>query len=75
MPLQFRQATTADYEQLETIVVANFEKVTWQKTVDERYGLLNGTDWRERWRMQFGKAFDMETVLVGEVDGEVALQP
>ena len=73
MPLQFRQGTTADYEQLETIVVANFEKVTWQKTVDERYGLLNGTDWRERWRMQFGKVFDMETVLVGEVDGEVAL--
>ena len=41
MPLQFRQATTADYEQLETIVVANFEKVTWQKTVDECYGPRN----------------------------------
>ena len=70
MPLQFRQATAADYDQLEAIVVANFEKVTWQKTVDERYGLLNGTDWRERWRMRFRKAFDTETVLVGEADGE-----
>ena len=72
MPLQFRQATAADYEQLETIVVANFENVTCQKTVDERYGLLNGADWRERWRMRFRNAFDSETVLVGEADGEVA---
>ncbi len=72
MPLQFRQAAAADYGQLETIVVANFENVTWQKTVDERHGLLNGTDWRERWRMRFRKAFDSETILVGEAHGEIA---
>ena len=72
MPLHFRLATADDYEQLESIVVAGFENVTWQKTADERFGLLNGTDWRERWRMRFRKAFDTETVLVGEADGEVA---
>jgi ribosomal protein S18 acetylase RimI-like enzyme len=72
MPLEFRLATTDDYEPLESIVVAGFENVTWQKTVDERYGLLNGTDWRERWRMRFRKAFDTEIVLVGEANGEVA---
>ena len=72
MPLQFRQASAADYGQLESIVVACFENATWQKTVDERHGLLNGADWRERWRMKFRKAFDTETVLVGEADGEIA---
>jgi len=72
MPLQFRLSTAADYEQLEAIVVAGFENVTWQKTVDERHGLLNGSDWRDRWRMRFRKAFDTEIVLVGEADGEVA---
>ena len=72
MPLSFRPARPEDHERLEQIVVEGFEKVTVQTSVDERFGLLNGTSWRDRWRARFRRALETEIVVVGEAAGEIA---
>ena len=72
MALSFRPARPADRRQLEQIVVEGFERVTLQTFVDEHFGLLNGTDWRDRWRDRFRRALETEIVMVGEAAGEIA---
>ncbi len=72
MALSFRPAREEDHERLKQIVVEGFEKVTAQTFVDEHFGLLNGADWRDRWRTRFQQALETEIVMVGEAEGEIA---
>ncbi len=72
MALTFRPARPEDHERLEQIVVEGFETVTLQTFVDEHFGLLNGSDWRDRWRARFRRAIETEIVMVGETTGEIA---
>jgi ribosomal protein S18 acetylase RimI-like enzyme len=72
MPLTFRLATPSDYARLEELCIAAFEPITWMKTADEQFGPLNGKDWYARWQLRFRKAFNTQTVLVGELEGELA---
>ena len=72
MALRFRLAEPADYEALETLTLDSFGPITWIRKVDERFGPLNGTDWRQRWKTRFRHAFDTQRVLVGEADGAIA---
>jgi len=71
MPLTFRLATPADYETLEMLVIDAFGPITWYRTADERFGPLNGRDWRARWETRFARIFETQIVLVGEEGGEV----
>jgi ribosomal protein S18 acetylase RimI-like enzyme len=71
MPLQFRLVKPFEYEKLEKLTIDSFEPITWSKKTDERFGPLNGLDWRQRWQMRFAKVFETQTVLVGEENGEV----
>jgi ribosomal protein S18 acetylase RimI-like enzyme len=72
MSLVFRLATPADYNRLEELVIASFEPITWFRRADERFGPMNGLDWRARWRLRFTKVFHSQIVLVGEEAGEIA---
>jgi ribosomal protein S18 acetylase RimI-like enzyme len=72
MELHIRPAAPIDFSALEELVIACFEPITWQKNLDERFGPLNGLDWRERWRLRLAKIFATQEVLVGEVDGKLA---
>jgi ribosomal protein S18 acetylase RimI-like enzyme len=69
MPLAFRLAAPPDYESLEKLTLESFEPITWLRKIDERFGPLNGHDWRARWRIRFRHAFETQRVLVGEADG------
>ncbi|HZT33930.1 MAG TPA: GNAT family N-acetyltransferase [Bryobacteraceae bacterium] len=71
MSLQFRLARPTDYARLEQLAIDSFEPITWVKKTDERFGPLNGKNWRERWQSRFRKAFDSQQVLVGEAEGEI----
>jgi ribosomal protein S18 acetylase RimI-like enzyme len=71
MALVFRVAEPADYARLEKLTLDAFEPITWLRKVDERFGPLNGRDWRQRWRERFCRAFRTERVLVGEAEGEI----
>lgn len=71
LPLTFRLALPAEYDKLEKLTIDSFEPITWMKKADERFGPLNGKDWRERWQMRFAHIFATQTVLVGEAGGEV----
>lgn len=71
MPLAFRLAVPADYPVLEALTLDSFEPITWFRKVDERFGPLNGKDWRARWRSRFRRAFDSQHVLVGEAEGRI----
>ncbi len=66
MPLQFRLARRSDYDSVEHMVISSFEPITWFKKLDERYGSLNGMDWRQRWRARMTRVFETEIGLVGE---------
>jgi ribosomal protein S18 acetylase RimI-like enzyme len=72
MELHIRPATPSDFSGLEKLVISCFEPITWQKKLDERFGPLNGLDWRERWRLRLAKIFATQEVLVGEVQGKLA---
>lgn len=72
MPLSFRPAQAADYARLESLTLESFEPITWAKRVDERFGPLNGVDWRQRWQDRFRRIFESQRVLVAEQDGEIA---
>ena len=54
------------------MVIESFEPITWQKTLDETVGPLNGRDWRARWRARLKKVFEAQVVLVGEEQGQLA---
>ncbi len=71
MPLHFRLATRNDYHTLENMVIESFAPITWFRRVDELFGPLNGNDWRRRWQIRFAQAFETQTVLVGEADGQI----
>ena len=53
------------------MVIDSFEPITWFRKVDERFGPLNGIPWRERWQGRMRSALAEQTVLVGELDGEI----
>lgn len=72
MALAFRLAELADYPTLERLTLESFEPITWLRKIDERFGPLNGLDWRERWRARFCHAFNTQRVLLGEAEGEIA---
>ena len=71
MPLQFRPAEPAQQPLLKTMILNSFEPITWFKTADERFGPMNGLDWRERWKLRLEKVFEKQIILVGELDGKV----
>jgi ribosomal protein S18 acetylase RimI-like enzyme len=68
MRLQIRLAGPQDHEQIEEMVIASFAPITWARTLDEKFGALNGADWLARWRSRLAKIFAEQIVLVGEVD-------
>ena len=53
------------------MIIDTFEPITWLKTADERFGPMNGLDWRQRWNLRLKKIFDTQIILVGETDSEV----
>ena len=71
MIFSVRPLTAADREPVIELVTASFEPITWYRKVDERYGPLNGVDWRGRWRRRLEDGFDRQITLVGELDGEL----
>lgn len=71
MSLSFRLATPADCPNLEPMVIDSFEPITWFKKVDDRFGPLNGRDWRQRWQARLAQAFRTQILLVGEAEGEI----
>ena len=66
--MQIRQASALDYPGIEKLVLDSFEPITWFRTLDAKYGPLNGLDWRARWTLRLQKAFTEQIVLVGELD-------
>jgi RimJ/RimL family protein N-acetyltransferase len=68
MLLQARLAREQDYQQIEQMVIDSFAPITWARIVDEKFGPLNGADWRVRWKSRLDKAFAEQIVLAGEVD-------
>jgi ribosomal protein S18 acetylase RimI-like enzyme len=72
MPLAFRLATAADYPNIENMVIASFEPISWVKRLENRFGLLNGQDWRASWRTRMRNIFASQIVLIGEADNELA---
>jgi len=71
MELHFRLAEPADHDDLERMAIESFEPITFFKKVDDRFGPLNGVNWRERWQNKLRKAFRNETVLVGTTEGQL----
>ncbi len=71
MPLTSRLAEPAEHPHLKTMILDSFEPITWFKTADEKFGLMNGLDWRDRWKLRLEKVFETQVILVGELDGGV----
>ena len=71
MSLQFRPAEPAEHDQLKQMIIETFEPITWSKTADEQFGLMNGLDWRARWELRLKKVFETQIILVGESSGKV----
>lgn len=71
MYLHVRPADPVEYDHLKEMIIDSFEPITWQKIADKRFGLMNGLDWRERWRLQLEKNFDTQIILVGELESGV----
>jgi ribosomal protein S18 acetylase RimI-like enzyme len=69
--LHFRLATQADFPQLRPMIIDSFEPITWFKKLDERFGPLNGCDWRARWDARLDKVFASQLILVAEVQNEI----
>ena len=72
MPLTFRLARADEHAHLKQMIIDTFEPITWSKPADKRFGLMNGLDWRERWKLRLEKVFAQQIILVGELDGKVA---
>jgi ribosomal protein S18 acetylase RimI-like enzyme len=69
--MQIRTANEGDHTDIEKVVVESFEPITWARTVEEKHGLLNGLDWRMRWKLRLHKIFAEQFLLVGIVDAHV----
>lgn len=50
--MHIRPAIDQDYVEVERLVLDSFEPVTWARTLDEKFGLLNGLDWQARCRIR-----------------------
>lgn len=72
MALTFRIASPQDHPGIERMVIASFEPISWVRKLQERFGPLNGQDWRASWRTRLGDAFASQIVLIGESGGELA---
>jgi len=59
-----RRGTPDDLPSLIEVSLASFATVTWQRTVDAKFGPLGGLDWRERWRRRVERALQEQTFLV-----------
>ena len=70
MSLTFRLATQDDTPRLEELALAGFGPITWARTVDEKFGDLNGKDWKERWKLRLKHIFETQIILVAEEGGE-----
>ena len=71
MPLTFRFATPADYARVEQLAISSFGPFTWFRRVDEKFGSLNGKDWKDRWRLRMQKIFETQIVLLAEANGGI----
>jgi ribosomal protein S18 acetylase RimI-like enzyme len=69
MQMQIREASPHDFPAIETLVLDSFEPITWARTLDAKYGPLNGADWRTRWKARLQKIFESQIILAGEVGG------
>jgi hypothetical protein len=65
MQLEFRLASIDDQAAIAELVIDSFEPITWQKKLDQDFGLLNGRDWRARWQSRLENIFKTQIVLVG----------
>ena len=72
MPLTTRLALPTDHAAIESMVLASFEPITWQKKLDAQIGPLNGQDWRARWHTRLRHIFATQIILIGEADGALA---
>src|SRR5580704_18352922 len=72
MPLDFRPANPSEHQKIEAMVIESFEPITWFKKLEDRWGPLNGRDWRMRWKDRLRHVFETQIVLVGETGGEIA---
>jgi ribosomal protein S18 acetylase RimI-like enzyme len=70
--MRVREAREQDHLFVESLILESFEPVTWAKTLEERFGLLNGLDWQARWKLRLRKVFAEQTVLLGETDDGLA---
>ena len=70
MSLTFRPATQDDTPRLEELALAGFGPITWARRVDEKFGTLNGKDWKERWKLRLKHIFATQIILVAEKGGE-----
>jgi ribosomal protein S18 acetylase RimI-like enzyme len=66
-----RRATREDFTAVTDVALASFAAVTWQRTVDELYGPLNGHDWQARWRRRMERALREQVCLVLESSGQI----
>ena len=67
-----RIAEPSDWTAIEHLVIESFEPITWARTLDERFGPLNGLAWRDRWKLRLSKIFQEQIILIGVIDGEIA---
>ena len=70
--MQIRPAQEHEYADIERLVIESFEPITWARTLDKRFGPLNGQDWRARWKLRMEKIFAEQFILVGTVDDALA---
>ena len=70
--LQIRPADPQDHAEVERLILESFEPVTWARTLDEKFGPLNGLDWQARWKLRLRKIFAEQIILLGFVDGVLA---
>jgi len=62
-----------DRENLKALTVASFKEVSIDKNIEDRFGLIGGTDWRERKAKHIDDdiAANAAGVFVAECEGEV----
>lgn len=68
-----RQFRAADIATIKAITIEAFERVSIDKNIEDRFGKLGATDWRERKRKHIDDdiAANPDGVLVAELSGEV----
>ena len=71
MPLTFRFATPADHPRVEELAISSFESITWFRLVDEKFGSLNGKDWKDHWRLRMQRIFETQIILLAEANRDI----